>query len=557
MASGMIINLVIAGYMAIMLWAGFLSRRFIRTSDDFFRGGQTLPWWAAGLSVAMGSFSALAFVAFGGLAFQHGFLGLLVGAGGIVGYLLAGLFVAGRVRRAQVSSPVEYLEGRFGPGARQGLAWINLVLSPIQTGLRLFAFSALAHTIVGLDIFTTILATGGIVAAYTLLGGVWAVVMTDVIQFVIVLAGTIPLVIVSIDRVGGIGRLVELGALDPGRAQFSLFWLISWWISSILQSMVSFEGIQRYSAMRDERDARKVGFLAAAILLPVPVLMLTPSLIAYYLYPGITGESAFSTMATRLLPPGLVGLMLGAMFAATMSSLSSQFGVDSNIITRDIFQRVINPQASDRASLIVSRAAMVLMAGLATTVAVVIAITQTGIFSLMEIVQSRVLIVIWTPFLLGLYFRRAGESALFFVLGSGLSASLLLWLLDVSQETTRIAVIFLGVGAMLAADRLFPARGPAAQRIRSFFSQLDSPAIPPSNAGRIDRNLTLLRLISYTIIAFGLIPCLTFLVGHSGSALELQVGIALVAAGLAGVALSRRAKHSDADRPDVTPAPSE
>ena len=546
------IYLVIAGYMVVMLAAGLASRKFILTSDDFFRGGQALPAWAAGLSVAMGSFSALAFVAFGSLAFEHGILGLLVGLGGIIGYALAGLFVAHRVRRAGVHSPVEYLEERFGPAARQAMAWISLVLSPFQTGLRLFAFAAVAHAILGFDIATTILATGGMVACYTLLGGVWAVVMTDVIQFVILLAGTVPLVIVAVSRVGGIERMIDLGAFDPGRAKFTWFWLISWWISSILQSMVSFEGIQRYSAVANERDARKVAFIASAVLLPIPVLMLTPSLLAYYLYPEIEGQASFAHMAMQLLPPGLVGLMLGAMFAATMSSLSSQFGVDANIMTRDVFQRLFSKHASDRTLLSVSRLTTLGTAGLCMAVALTIAATQESLFGFMEVFQSRVLLVIWTPFLLGLFLRRSGARGLLLSLGFGFVVSVVLWSAGLSMDASRMWIIGAGVLGMAVANWLLPAHGAHAVRVHGFFERIDTPVTDRAARADFSRSLRLLRIICYAVIAFGAVPCITYLLSPDGQGakLQIQVGAALILAGAAGAALTRHA-----ERRQPAPAP--
>lgn len=506
-----IIQACLVAYLVIMAGVGIASRRLIKTSDDFFRAGNNMPWWIAGASLYMGSFSAFAFVAFGSVAFNHGVMGALVGLGGVIGWFLAAFLLAHRWRRTDVTTPTEFLEKRFGAKIRQGIVWLNLFISPIQSGLRLFAFSLIVHGILDYPIIDIILLTALIMFAYSSLGGLWAVALTDTIQFVIIMVGVAPLVVLSINAAGGAEGVIELskeGFFSPERSKLTFWWLTTWWVSEIINTLASFQGVQRYNAVASEGEARKAAMLAGALLIPTTFIILTPPLLAAHLFPEIDGQLAFATMTNALLPTGLVGLMLGAMCAATMSSLDSIFNVDASLMTHDVYKRVIAPKASAQRLVLVGRISTLIAISAATAVAVLFASLNLQTFDILEIFQSRFMIIIWVFFVLGITTKKASNRSFAAALGASFLFSAVLLAIQIPTQDSRFLVALFSIGSFVLFGWLLPPQKEAKTAIDQFFEQLKTPLrheapIAHEQAGA---SASVRRILSYGLLSFAIIP---------------------------------------------------
>ncbi len=536
---------VVAAFLFVMLIVGLYSRRFVKTAEDFHRGGGQVPWWAAGLSIYMGAFSAFAFVSFGSVVFTDGGFGVLLGYGLMFAYVVTGLIFAKRWHRAGLTTPVAYLENRFGPGTRQLVAAAMLVINAISSALRLYAFALMMNGLLGVPVLPTIVVAGLFMAIIALTGGLWGIVLADSVQFVVLLAGLVPLVILSLVQIGdaeAVGRLLttDLFVFDRGDKDWS--WLFTWWALTIVTGNFSFPIIQRLSSVPTENDARKAMFLAAALLVPTPILALIPVVACFQLLPATPPELAFATMATNVLPIGLLGLMAGSMIAATVSELESAFNIDSGIVARDIYQRRINPAASDQLILGLARVATLASAAVATTLAIALAITGTGIFGFSEAVASFVIVGLCIPFLAGVLVRPISERGFFISLGASLTAALILAVNGVGAADARVPIISVGIAALLVAALIAPARGEEAMRIATFFERLREPRPNPKGASpQIDRQT--LGLVGFAILLLGLIPLsLPTLTGTRGlpAFVEYAIAATLILVGASFSFIARR-----------------
>lgn len=540
---------VVGIFLAIMLGVGIVAKTFVKDADDFHRGGRQVPWWAAGLSIYMGAFSAFAFVSFGSVVFTDGGVGLLLGYGLVFSYVLTGLFLARRWHRAALTTPAEYLEQRFGPAARQFVAFLTLVTNAMASALRLFAFALMMNGLLGLPVLPTIVIAGAMMAAVAISGGLWGIVLADAVQFVILLAGLIPLVIMSVLQLGGWAEFSILATTDlfaVGRGDKGWNWLLTWWLLQIITGMFSFPMIQRLSSVPTERDARKAVFLAAALLVPTPLLAMVPVAICFVLLPGTPPELAFATIAKTVLPVGLLGLMAGSMIAATVSELETAFNIDSGIVTRDVYQRHIHPEASPRRLLALSRLATLASATIAITLATVLAATGTGIFDFSEAFSSRVVMALCIPFVLGILVRRISERGFFLTVACSLVASFVLWWIGLSSGDVRLPLAAVGFGSVALGALLFPPRGQSKVRIGAFFDRLAQPCPSPEN-GRLAIDLQTIRLVGVTILLVGIVPALLPLVAATtGPArlIEYGAGGVLFAIGAALIFFGRAPPHA-------------
>src|SRR5690242_18518 len=196
--------IVIAGYLLLVLYIGFYFRRRMTSADDYFAGGHKVPWWLAGVSHYISSASALTFVAYSQLGYEFGFVSIIICWTAVPGCIFGALIFARRWRQARVSTPVEFLERRFNIFVRQLMAWAGVPMKIGEDGLKLFATSLFLAVGLQIPVSWAVLACGVIAIAYTFLGGLWALAVTDYVQFLMKALALLLLVPLAIWRAGGL-----------------------------------------------------------------------------------------------------------------------------------------------------------------------------------------------------------------------------------------------------------------------------------------------------------------------------------------------------------------
>lgn len=353
---------VLAAYLVGTLAVGFYySARNQRSSDMFAAGGRS-PWWVSGLSGFMTLKSAGTFVVWGGLAYREGVVAIAINTCIGISALLVGWFVAGRWRRTGVTTPAEFVALRFGSGAVQLYTWAMMLLRIISTGVALYAVAVMLVALVPLEpghplrddgtghlsLAFAIGLFGLIIITYTVVGGLWAVLMTDVLQFIVLqLAALFVILLLWLD-VRGASTLATLpeGFFLPFSSHYTPWFMLGWIAVHFFIVGAEWAFAQRYICVPAERDARRSAWLFGALYLISPALWLTPPILFRMLDAHASPEQAYILASERVLPAGLLGLMMAAMFSATASAVSGQINVFAGVLTEQFYQRRFRPLAS-------------------------------------------------------------------------------------------------------------------------------------------------------------------------------------------------------------------
>ena len=479
---------VIGAYMLLMLGIGVYAMRFNRGASDYFKGGNRIHWLAAGLSSFMSGFSAWTFTGAAGLAYQHGLVAILLYVGNAATFLLGYFLFAQRWRRARIGTVMAYLVDRYDERTRQAFSWTTIFFQFFTGAAMLYGLALFVAPACGWPISWTILGCGAVILAYCVIGGLWAVVITAFLQAAILMPFTIVMFFASLGKVGGLSGLVAALpaestslALPPG---FGWTYVVCWTVMTSFGYNTAAMA-QRYFSVEDERAARKIALLCFSLFLvgafiwfvpPLAMRVLHPDLKA--IWPGLANphESSYALAALTLLPSGLVGIMLAAMFSATMSSLSGVLNLHASIISRDIFPTLFPRRKGESETLRVAWTATFAVGVVITVIALTMAEAGQSVFASMVTFNTVMSLAYGPPALLGLVVKRtpswSGLAAFGVALAVGAVGSFALgWGLVTNVLTVvpaSVAVFFLST--------LVPEKRPERLAARDeLFRRLDTP----------------------------------------------------------------------------------
>jgi SSS family solute:Na+ symporter len=541
---------VIAAYMALMVAIGWFSMRFNAGVADYFKGGNRIHWLAAGLSSFMSGFSAWTFTGAAGLAYERGLVTILLYVGNAFTFLLGYFVFAVRWRRARISTVMEYLVDRFDERTRQIFSWSTIAFQLFMGAAMLYGLGLFIGPVCGFELSWTILGCGAVILAYCVVGGLWAVVITDFLQAAILLPFTLIMAALSLWRLGGLGGLVS--ALPPEMVSFDLtpgygwLYVVSWTVMTSVGYNTAAMA-QRYFSVDDERSARKVALLCFSLFLggafiwfipPLAMRVTHPDLSA--LWPGLANpeESSYALAAVTLLPHGLIGIMLAAMLSATMSSVSGLLNMHSAIISRDIFPTLFPRRAGDSEKLAVGWASTFGVGATMIALAMTMAARGQSVFQVMLTFNTVISLAYGPPALLGLVVERTprwsglvsfGVALLIgcwgsFVLGWGLVANV--W------------VVVPAATAVFLASRLVD-RGEAPGR-RALFQKLHTPVDRAVElAGSPDPTAEVFRFLSRATALVGGLSLLLLFFAAPGERLTVVAYVAVTLLLSCGLGLLR------------------
>src|SRR5438105_6316372 len=361
------IDLVIIGvYFLLVFCIGFYFARKERTSTDYFLASRDVGWFFIGASLFVSNISTEHFI---GLSGTGACSGLAVGhfewLACLILLILGWVFVPFYLRSNVFTMP-QFLERRFSRQCAVYLAGISIIAYIFtKISVQLYAASVVLERVAGWPLWKTAVVLVVATGVYTIAGGLAAVIYTDTVQTLILIAGALALTIIGLHRVGGLEHLRTM--VPPGYfhmikpatdSQFpwtGIFFgapILGIWYWCTDQVIV-----QRVLSARDEGHA-KAGTIFAGFLKILPVFMLVlPGLIAFALYRDmfkigphgevLNGDIAYPTLIINLLPTGLVGLMIAALLEALMGAMSSVFNSASTLVTLDFYKK-IKPDASER-----------------------------------------------------------------------------------------------------------------------------------------------------------------------------------------------------------------
>lgn len=371
-------TVLIVAYLVGVAALGVWFSRGIKSSKDFFLAGKSLPWWAAGLSLVVSDIGAKDMVGLAGDSYRYGLVMMNFDfIGCIFPVLIAAFLFMPFFWLAGVYTVPEYLGRRYNLAVRTFFAMIWVLFMVGTLGTIFVSAAAMFEALLGWDFWWSVCLTAALVGIYTALGGLRAVVFTDALSCVILVIGAALICGLGLAQVGGwsgIERTVaelewtrhHLELLPPAdhpvypwpAVLLGLGFVLgpAYWIGN--QAIV-----QRTLGTRSQHEARASYVLCAALKLVFPVLLVIPGLIALALFsqelgePGADwdGNRVLPMLVVRLLPPGVLGVVMGAFFAGVMSNLDSYVNSASTMIVNDLYRPFLRPRATDRECLVLGR----------------------------------------------------------------------------------------------------------------------------------------------------------------------------------------------------------
>src|SRR5690554_957779 len=320
---------------------------------SFFAAGGAVPWPINGLSLFMSFFSAGTFVVWGSIAYEYGLVAITIQMTMCVSGFLVGYYIAPRWRKTQVLTVAEFLTNRFGVKVQRYYTYLFLFLSLGYTGAFLYPVAKIVNVSTGIDIYYSILLLGGIIMAYTAVGGLWAVVITDVLQFVILTAAVLILVPLSLQEVNGLDQFIAQAPdtfFHVFNGEYTFLFIVAFTAYNLIFIGGNWAYVQRYTTTKDARSAKKVGYLFGILYLISPLIWMLPPMLYRVVDPSLTSleaEGAYLLMCKQVLPLGMMGLILGGMIFATASSVTTSLNLAAAVLTNDVF-KPLRPKTSER-----------------------------------------------------------------------------------------------------------------------------------------------------------------------------------------------------------------
>lgn len=345
-----------------VLAAGMSFSRSGKNMKTFFAGGGAVPWWINGLSLFMSFFSAGTFVAWGSLAYMHGVVSISIQwTMCLAGFVIAAFFAA-KWRRTGVLTGSQFIGARLGETVQKVYTYLFMAISVFTSGAFLYPVAKIVEGATGLPFEYVVIFLAVVIVLYTATGGLWAVIVTDVLQFVILATAVIIIVPLAFAKIGGVSGFLDAtpeGFFAVTTDEITPLFYIAFGIYNLCYIAGNWAYAQRYTSVKTPRDARKVALLFGCLYTVCPIIWMLPPMIYRIYNPSLdlaAGEAnhAYMFMSREVLPTGMLGLMVGAMVFATASSVNTTINIVSGVFTNDIY-RNIKKQAGNRELILVAR----------------------------------------------------------------------------------------------------------------------------------------------------------------------------------------------------------
>ncbi len=429
-------------YILLSVGIGLWASRGNKGFGDYMRGGGTMHWVAIGISLIATSVSATTFLGNPAEAYGNDMRFLMNNIGALLSIVVVGLVFIPRIRQLKISSAYEVFEIRFSPWVRRLASIFYCLHLLLRMGILLYAPSLVLAPILGIDIHWAILLTAVVATIYTWYGGFKAVVWTDVMQFIVLFGGGVVALYILAKGVGGFDEMLSLAAAagktkffdasnwDPANARNLLSAGIAYGVIEVAIRGCDQQFVQRYLSCDSIRSANASSILSMILGIFVSILffMVGAGLFVYYnvkgvgiLPPDVKLNGVFPYFIVNALPPGVIGFIVAAIYAAAMSSLSSAINALGNTTVKDIML-VRSESAKDLAK---AKLWTLLWAVLSTLVAFVAVDMQSSLLSNALFFTGLFTGPLLALFLLAFFSRRLSSLAVIIGVLCGMASILL------------------------------------------------------------------------------------------------------------------------------------
>ncbi|MGY1749516.1 sodium:solute symporter family protein [Modestobacter sp. SYSU DS0511] len=475
--------LLVVAYFAVVLLIGFAARRRVSDSLDFFLSGRSLPAWVTGLAFISANLGAVEIIGMSANGAQFGMVTFhYFWIGAVPAMLFLGVVMMPFYYGSKVRSVPEFMRRRFGTGAHLVNALSFALAQVLIAGINLYLLATIVNALLGWPQWVSLIVAALVVLSYITLGGLSAAIYNEVLQFFVIVAALLPLTLIGLHRVGGVGGLID-AVRDSGNEND-----LSSWPGSDLTSIgnpvlsvigivfglgfvlsfgywtTNFVEVQRAMATKSMSAARSTPIIGSFPKMFIPFIVIVPGMIAAVLVnetadlkaggdPGVTYNDSILLLIRDVLPNGLLGVAIAGLLASFMAGMAANISAFNTVFSYDLWQQYVKKDRPDEYYLKVGRLATV---G-ATVVAIFTALIAANFDNLMDYLQTLFGFFnapLFATFILGMFWKRMTPAAGWTGLVSGTLAAVLVWSLS---ETGVIGLegqgaSFVAAGAAFVVD---------------------------------------------------------------------------------------------------------
>ena len=387
------------------------TREASRNGGAFFEAGGQAPWWINGLSLFISYFSAGTFVVWGSIAYKYGLVSNAIQLTMAISGLLVAIFIAARWKKTGVKTVAEYIGRRFGTGPQQLYTYLILILSLVATASVLYPVGKMVQVATPFSLNACIIVIGLIIVLYTAAGGLWAVLVTDVVQFVILTASVVIVIPIALSEIGGVASLINKAPpkfFEAFNPEYTFPFMLAFIVYQTLYIGGNWSYVQRYTSVADQKGAKKVAYLFTILYFVSPFIWMLPPMIYRIINPDLKGlepEGAYMMLCQHVMPAGLIGLVLAGMISATSSKANTTINLAATVFANDIYKNLLRPLAPEKELILMARIFTLLFG--AGTIWIAILIPRAG--GIVEVVLSIASIAggaLFAPIVWSLFSRR-------------------------------------------------------------------------------------------------------------------------------------------------------
>src|SRR4051812_46681213 len=452
MTSGAILNAsaldytILALYFCVVLGIGLVARLSIKTDIDFFLSGRSLPAWITGLAFVAANLGSLEILGMAANGAQYGVATVhFYWVGAVPAMVFLGLVMMPFYYGAKVRSVPEYLRLRFGNFAHAWNAASFAVATVLIAGVNLFALALVINLMLGWSIAVSIVVAAAIVLVYITLGGLTSAIYNEVLQFFIIVASLLPLVIVALHDMGGVSGLkdrvqhTKLGdaglhawqglgihhVTNPIGGDWLAMVLGLGFVLSFGYWTTNFAEVQRALSARNLSAARRTPLIGAYPKIFIPALTIIPGLVALVAVPGLGGKdpnlqynAAIPLLVGKYLPEGMLGVAVTGLLAAFMAGVAANVTSFNTVVTYDLWQADV-PRDPDPADYIPIGPVATLLRPLLSISPAVISQGYSNIMNYVQLLFSYFNAPLFATFIIAMFWRRTTPWAGFWGLVAG------------------------------------------------------------------------------------------------------------------------------------------
>ncbi len=538
--------IVLLIFSLIIVLAGMSFARSGKNLISFFAGGGSVPWGISGLSLFMSFFSAGTFVVWGSIAYDLGWVSVTIQWTMCIGGILVGLVLAPRWKKAGILTAAEFLTRRFNLKTQKFYTWIFLLVSLFTSGNFLYPVAKIVSVSTGFSLYWIIIILGLSIILYTTAGGFWAVLITDVLQFIVLFSCVLVVIPLTLKMTGGVNGLSakapdEFFKMFSG--EFTPWFIFAFFIYNTIFIGGNWAYVQRFTSVKDGRAARKSGLLFGLLYLISPVIWMLPPIAYRVINPGVVGlesEGAYIMMCKQVLPIGMLGLMLASMVFATASSVNTTLNMSAAVVTNDLY-KTRYPNASAKETMRFARMITVIF-GLG---AVAVAMMVPGMGGIVEAVLSVGAIAgvpLLAPPIWALFSKRISGKDIVSVTIISLVINLFFkfitpWLFDLKfDRATEMAVgTIVPMGMLLILEIWAALDGKISHQYIVYLNKLSehtSVHVSTMEKDSRDENTYAFRVLGFTLLVLGLLIGGLGIMAGEGRVYVLIISMLIISGGI-------------------------